>query len=89
MDITDCLILILVDVILPSDLWYFSLSVLGLSLDNLETCLVGEDYTSVISRLLSRAVKKKGLKMKELKKKFFKHNLLETRTIFDKYEGQF
>ena len=87
MEFIDFLIVMLVDVILPSELWGFSLSVLGLSSDDLESCRGGEDYTSVVSRLLSRAVKKKGLKMKELKKRFLNHKLYDTEKIFNKYKS--
>ena len=87
MEFTDFLIMMLVDVIIPSDLWYFALSVLGLSSDDLEVCMEGEDRTSVVFRLLTKSVKKNNMKMKELKKKFFDFNLYDTREIFNKYKG--
>ena len=87
MEFTDCLILMLDDVILPSEMWYFSLSVLGLSVDNLEQCMKGEAHATVVFKLLYKAVIKEQLSMKEVKQRFYDFNLFDTRDVFKTLKG--
>ena len=82
---TDFLILILVDVIVPSEIFYFALRVLGLSYEDLQKCRRGEDHTTVVFNLLCQAVRENNLKKQDLKTKF--DDIPEAKDILKDLEG--
>lgn len=88
MFVTDMLILMLADVIVPSDMIYFSLSTLNLSYDSLANCMERKVYTSILFELLRKAVYDHNFSVAEIKRKF-RDGLLETnvRNEFGKFDN--
>ena len=70
MCITDFLIMMLVDVLTSGEMFYFSLSTLKLSYKTLKHCMKGEDYKTVIFKILSYGVRRMDLSLYELRTKF-------------------
>ena len=86
---SDMFILMLVDVLTSSEIFYFALSTLKLSYSSLkDECMSGEDYKTVVFTLLSDVVRRKNISLDEIQKKFEHFGLHETKELFQSHNGK-
>ena len=90
MIVTDILISMLVDVLKPNDMFYFSLSTLKLSHETLKVCMVkGENYTTLVFKLFSDAIWENRFSITELQTKFKRYEKEKIDQLFNIHEGKF
>ena len=87
--LTDFLILMLVDVLTSGEMYYFSFSTLKLSYETLKNCMKGQDYKSVIFKLLSDGVLRMDLSFDDLRMKFVGRFDFDTSVLFLNHKGKF
>ena len=89
MFVSDMFILMLVDVLTSSEIFYFALSTLKLSYSSLkDECMSGDDYTTVVFTLLSDVVRGRKLSLDQIQKKFEHFGLHEAKELIQDHNGK-
>ena len=86
--VTDFLILMLVDVLTPGEMYYFSFSTLRLPYETLRQCMKRGDYRTAIFKLLSDSAKRMNLSVDALRMKFERFDF-GTSVLFNNHKGRF
>ena len=88
MFVSDMFILMLVDVLTSNEIFYFALSTLKLPYSSLKSCMSGDDYKTVVFRLLSDVVRRRKLSLDQIQKQFEHFRLHETKELFQNHDGK-